>query len=37
VTIDHIALCWGNNQWGQLGRGTFSQKEGFPQGVQPPL
>ena len=37
LTVDHLALCWGGNDFGQLGRGTYTVREGFPQGVQPPL
>jgi alpha-tubulin suppressor-like RCC1 family protein len=37
LTVDRFALCWGANEYGQLGRGFYSQKEGFPQGVEPPL
>jgi alpha-tubulin suppressor-like RCC1 family protein len=37
LTVDHFALCWGGNDYGQLGRGYYSMKEGFPQGVESPL
>ena len=37
LTVDHFALCWGGNEYGQLGRGYYSQKEGFPQGVESPF
>jgi alpha-tubulin suppressor-like RCC1 family protein len=37
LTVDHFALCWGGNEYGQLGRGYASRKEGVPQGVEPPL
>ena len=32
LTVDHLALCWGANEYGQLGRGYYSDQGEHPAG-----
>jgi alpha-tubulin suppressor-like RCC1 family protein len=37
LTNQHYAVCWGHNSYGQLGRGSYTQREAIPLGVGGPL